>query len=210
MKGPASVLYGRGSPGGIVNVVSKVPQAERQSELLAEFGNFARRQLAGDLTGPIDEEGRWLYRFVGLYRDTGTQVNFVDENAVVIAPSLTWRPTDASQITLLGNYQKTDSDTGAQFVPIAGSLLPAPNGEFFDPDVYLGEPEFNRYNTETRSLSLLADHALNDVFSIEATARITEGEADYNQAWPAFIGGSRFVSNPDGSLYEGGRIPRSF
>ncbi len=210
LKGPASVLYGRGSPGGIVNVVSKVPQAKRQSELLAEFGNYARQQLAADLTGPIDEGGRWLYRFVGVYRDTGTQVDYVDENAVVLAPSLTWRPSDASQITLLANFQKTDSDTGAQFIPIAGSMLPAPNGEFFDPDVYLGEPDFNRYNTETRSLSLLADHQLNDVFSIEATARITEGEADYRQAWPAFIGGNGYVSNLDGSLYEGGRIPRTF
>lgn len=210
LKGPASVLYGRGSPGGIVNIVSKIPQAERRSELVVEYGNFNRRQLGADFTGAIDDDGRWLYRVIGLYRDSNTQVNFVDEDAVVIAPSVTWRPNDASQVTALATYQKTDSDTGAQFVPISGTLLPAPNGEFFDQDVYLGEPAFNRYNTETRSLSLLADHQINQVWSVEATARITDGKADYHQAWPAFIGGTRFVFNSGGTLYRDGMVPRTF
>jgi iron complex outermembrane receptor protein len=210
LKGPASVLYGQGSPGGIVNVVSKLPEADRSSEFALEYGNFDRAQLAADLTGAIDADGRWLYRLIGVWRESDTQVDFVDEDAIVLAPSITFRPSDDTNITLLANYQATDSDTGAQFLPIAGTLEPAPNGQRIDSEVYLGEPDFNRYDTETRSLSLLADHQFNATWSIEATARFTEGEADYQQAWPSFIGGDRFVRNLDGSLYENGRVPRSF
>ena len=210
LKGPASVLYGQGSPGGLVNVVSKRPQAETLRELVMEYGNFDRRQLAADFSGPLDAAGQWLYRLTAVRRDSGTQVEHVDDDALVLAPSLTWRPTDVTNITLLGNYQESDSDTGAQFLPVAGTRAAAPDGRFIDPDVYLGEPGFNRYDTETRSLTLLADHSFDAVWSMEATARWTDGEADYHQAWPAFIGGSRYVFEDDGSLYREGMVPRTF
>lgn len=210
LKGPASVLYGQGSPGGIVNVVSKTPRAGAASEFGLEYGNFDRVQVAADINGSIDGEGRWLYRLIGVHRDTDTQVDFISEDALVIAPSLTWRPSDDTNITLLANFQQTDSDAGAQFLPIDGTLLPAPDGRFIDPEVYLGEPGFNKYDTETRSLTLLADRQLDETWSLEATARYTDGEADYRQAWPAFIGGNRYVFNPDGSLYEDGSVPRTF
>jgi iron complex outermembrane receptor protein len=210
LKGPASVLYGQGSPGGLVNVVSKLPHAENQNEVAVEYGNFNRMQFAADLTGPIADSGRFLYRLIALYRESDTQVDFVAEDAVVFAPSLTWKPSDSTNITVLLNFQKTDSDTGAQFLPIAGTLLPAPNGQHIENSTYTGEPAFNHYDTETTSISLLADHRINDTWSIEATARLTQGDADYQQAWTTFIGGDRYVYNPDGSVYLDGTVPRDF
>ena len=210
LKGPASVLFGQGSPGGIVNVVSKTPRAGTASEIEFEYGNFDRIQVAADLNGSFDRDERWLYRFIGVHRDTDTQVDFISEDALVIAPSLTWRPDVDTNITLLANFQQTDSDAGAQFLPIYGTLLPAPNDQFIEAETYLGEPDFNRYDTETRSLTLLADHQISELWSFEATARYTEGDADYAQAWPAFIGGNRYAVNPDGSLYENGSVPRTF
>lgn len=210
LKGPASVLYGRGTPGGIVNVVSKVPRAEPLREFVLEAGNYNRAQLAMDLAGPVDGGENWLYRFIGVYRDTETQVDHVGEKALVAAPSITWRPSADTNLTLLASFQDIESDTGAQFHPIDGTLRPAPGGRFIDFDTYTGEPDFNRYNTESRSLTLLADSALNDTWSVEATARYTRGESDYRQAWAAFIGGDRYVYNPDGTLYGNGTVPRTF
>ena len=210
LKGPASVLYGQGSPGGLVNVVSKRPEADAHREVVVEYGNFERKVGAADFTGALDADDRWLYRLTGVYRDSGSQVDHVHDDAVVVAPSLTWRPTEVTDITVLANYQKVDSDTGAQFLPIPGTRTRSGNGRQIESDVYLGDPEFNRYDTETRSVTVLADHRLNRVWSFEATARWTEGEADYRQAWPAFIGGDRYVHNPDGSLYGDGLVPRSW
>ena len=104
----------------------------------------------------------------------------------------------------------TGGDPGARFFPGEGPRRPAANGRRIDVDTYLGEPGFNRYDTETRSLTLLADHSFGPVWSLEATARWTDGEADYRQAWPSFIGGDRYVRNADGSLYGDGRVPRTW
>ena len=210
LKGPASVLYGRGSPGGLVNVVSKLPNQAAQSELVADAGNFERFQLAGDLNGSLGESERWLFRVIGLYRQNESQVNFVEEEAVTFAPSITWLPTDQTELTLLANYQKIDGDTGAQFLPVAGTLEPGPDGRRISSSTYAGEPSFNRYDTESASITLLGSHRFNATWALEGTARITDSESDYQQAWTSFIGGDRHVYDTDGSLYEDGLTPRSF
>ena len=210
LKGPASVLYGKGSPGGLVNLVSKRPQEESSHEIIAEAGNFNRKQLALDSTGKIDSDANWLYRVVGVYRDTDTQVDEVEDNTVVFAPSLSWRPTDETNLSLLLNYTETESDTAAQFLPIAGTLYPAPNGKTIDNSTYLGDPDFNQYDAKTQSITFLADHQINDQWRVELNSRWTDAEVDYQQAWPAFIGGDRYVYNADGSLYKDGTVPRSW
>ena len=210
LKGPASVLYGKGSPGGLINVVSKRPQAESQHEVVFEGGTFNHQQIAIDSTGPLSDDGQWLYRVIGVYRDSETQVDFVDDTTRVMAPSLTWQPNDATSATLLINYTETESDTATQFLPVAGTLLPAANGKYIDNDVYLGEPDFNKYDAKTVSVTLLTDHQINDTWGVELTTRYTDATADYQQAWPSFIGGDRYIHNPDGSLYQDGTVPRSF
>ncbi|HEX7029911.1 MAG TPA: TonB-dependent siderophore receptor [Gammaproteobacteria bacterium] len=210
LKGPASVLYGQGSPGGLVNVVSKRPRANLRSEVVMQLGNFDHMQLATDFGGAMNESGSLLYRVTAVYRDAGTQVDFVENDAWVFAPSVTWSPSARTNLTLLANFQESSGATGEQFVPLYGTLYPAPNGEFLDIESFYGDPAFDHYNTETQSLTLLADHMINATWSIEATARWTDGAADYNQAWPAFIGGTRYVFNADGSLYRDGMVPRTF
>lgn len=210
LKGPASVLYGQGSAGGLVNVVSKRPRPDHQNELVLQAGNDDYGQIAADIGGELNESGTLLYRVVGVFRDSETQVDFVGNRNEVLAPSLTWTPTARTSITLLGNFEEYEGDTGAQFVPIEGTLVPAPNGRFIDDSNYFGEPAFNRYDTSSEALTLLADHMINANLTLEVTARRTEGEADYHQAWPSFIGGNRYVFNDDGSLYRDGMVPRTF
>lgn len=224
LKGPAGALYGKGSPGGLVNVISKRPQDQARREILAAYGNYDYRELAFDFTGPIDKEGKWLYRLVGVYRDSDTQVDNVDDNRRVIAPSLTWRPTNDTDLTLLLDYTKTEGDTAAQFLPIGGTLRPAPNGQYVDNSVYLGDTNFNRYDAESTSVTLLGYHTFNAIWSLEFNGRYTDAKADYRQAWPAFIDafriekdgdpryrdGQRYVYNEDGSLYQNGTVPRSW
>ncbi|CAN0512519.1 unnamed protein product, partial [Scytosiphon promiscuus] len=111
LKGPASVLYGQGSPGGIVNYVSKTPLEDFGGEIAAQVGNNDHYQIAGDVTGPVaGSVGKLLYRLVGLYRDTGTQIDQVDETTTVFMPSLRSLPTTHTKSTVIGLLQATDSD----------------------------------------------------------------------------------------------------
>ncbi len=214
LKGPASVLYGQGSPGGIINYTSKTPRDTFGGELAAEIGNNDRYQIAGDVTGPVAGSGGKLqYRLVGLYRETGSQVDYVDEQTHILMPSLSWLPTPDTKFTLIGLFQDTKSDTAAQFIPVEGTLLPLADGTYIDQDVYAGEPDFNRFNTKSKQVTLLGEHKLNDVFSVEATALWRSGEADYHQAWPTFLGAgaSRYLNNALGvSLFTPTTVARTF
>ncbi len=210
LKGPASVLYGQGSPGGLVNIISKRPQEESRHEITADYGNYDHAQIGLDSTGALAASGDWLYRFVGVYKDSDTQVDEVSDKTVVLAPSVSWRPGDDTDISVLLNYTETEGDAAAQFLPIAGTLEQAPNDKRIDSSAYLGDSQFNKFDASTFSATLLASHRFNDIWSMEFTSRYTDADADYQQAWPSFIGGDRYVYNSDGSLYKDGTVPRSW
>ena len=189
LRGPASVLYGQGSPGGIVNYVSKTPRPEQFGEVFAQLGNFDRRQLGVDVNGPLDSGNEQVFgRFVGLYRDSDTQVDYVDDNTLVLMPSVAYMPSDDTSLTFIGLHQDTKSDTGSQFIPIEGTLEPLADGTYIDQDVYAGEPGFNRFDTQSTQITLLAEHAINDQLTVSGTALWRDGKADYHQAWPTFVG----------------------
>ncbi len=223
LKGPAGALYGKGSPGGLINIVSKRPQEAARRELMGAFGNFNYGEAAIDFTGPLDDQGQWLYRLVAVYRETDTQVNHVDDNRRVLAPSLTWRPTDRTDITLLAALNRTRADTAAQFLNLSGTLYPAANGQRIDYDAYMGDTSFNKYNPESKSVTVLVNQELNDVWSMEVNSRYTDAKADYQQTWatfgfappiprysPAYINNDRYLYNADGTLYQNGLVPRTW
>ena len=196
LKGPVSVLYGQGTPGGIVNYVSKTPKADAATEIVAELGNNNRKQLAVDSTGKLGSE-QWLYRMVALKRDSDTQVDYVEDNTLVLMPSVSYVPSATSRYTLIAMHQNTDSDTGAQFVPVEGTLKPLKDGTYLDQDVYTGEPGWNKYDTRSNQLTALVEQQLTNNLALEATALWREGSADYNQAWPVFTGAgnSRYLND---------------
>ena len=70
LRGPASVLYGQASPGGVVNVVSKRPTTEPLREVQLQLGSNHRTQIAADFSGPIDAEGKLSYRLTAVGRDS--------------------------------------------------------------------------------------------------------------------------------------------
>jgi iron complex outermembrane receptor protein len=69
LRGPSSVLYGQGDPGGLVNRVTKRPTADPLYEVELSYGSYDRVQGAFDLGGPIDDNGRVLFRLTGLARE---------------------------------------------------------------------------------------------------------------------------------------------
>src|SRR5690606_7467650 len=128
LRGPASMLYGQGSTAGIINLVSKRPLPYAYREIGLQYGSFDRKQLQADLTGPLTEDGRWLYRLVAVGRDADTQVDHVADDRKLIAPSLTWQPSAATSLTLQARWQDDHSGSTSPFVPWSGSVRPKPYG----------------------------------------------------------------------------------
>jgi len=108
LKGPSSMLYGQTSVAGLINAVSKRPQEETYREVGIEVGSFDRVRFQTDMTGKLTEDGRWLYRFIGVGQQADMQTDFVDNDRVLIAPSITYKPSTSTILTLMAKYQKDD------------------------------------------------------------------------------------------------------
>src|SRR5690606_17055236 len=86
LRGPSAMMYGQGSTAGVLNLVSKRPLDTFQGEVGVQIGNFGRKQLQADVTGPLTEDGQWLYRVVAVARDSDTQVDYVSDDRYLLMP----------------------------------------------------------------------------------------------------------------------------
>lgn len=203
LKGPASGLYGSGAVGGVVNTTSKTAAQDSENLLQLQAGSHERKQIAADVSGDLNESGTLRYRFAGLMRDAETQVGHSRDDAIALAPSVTWRPDEDTELTVLANYQKNDGSPLLQFASIYGTLLPATgfgNGDYLPNSVFVGEPGFDRFDSEQRAVTAMFKHRFNPVWSLNATARYLEGEAEYQHAWWAFDNTGTGRYNPDGTI----------
>ena len=182
LRGPASVLYGQGTTGGVISLVSKRPTATPTHEVGVQLGSFGRRQLQADLGGALTADGRWLYRLVALGRDSDTQVDHVPDDRALVAPSLTWRPSRATSLTLQLRWQRDESGSTLQFFPWEGTVEGNPNGRI-PTDVFLGEPGFDRYDSERLSGGWLLEHRLGERWTLRQNTRLVRNEVDYRSLY---------------------------
>ncbi len=99
LKGPNSILYGRGALGGSINIIRKKPQPVRSGEVLYRGGRFNTHQVAAGLTGPVGGHDALFYRAdVSLEASDGWRDAGADR--FNIAPSLTWLMGNRARLTL--------------------------------------------------------------------------------------------------------------
>lgn len=182
LKGPSSALYGQAELGGIVNVVTKRPQSTAAREVDVQVGSYDRKQVGMDFTGPLDAQGKLLYRLIALKRDSGTQVDFVNDDALVLMPALTWRLSTDTSVTVQFLHQKNDSKVSAQFLPSKGTIAAAPLGRI-PSSRFVGEPGWDRYDTRKNELSLFWDQQLTPSWKLEAALRKTHSASVTREHW---------------------------
>ena len=197
LRGPAAMLYGQGSTGGVVNLVSKRPQETFQGEVGVLVGNRGLRQVQADVTGPLTADGEWLYRLVAVGRDADTQVNYVEDDRSLLMPSLTWKPNGATTLTLQALIQRDRTGSTSQFLPWEGMVLPNPNGRV-PTGRFIGEPT-DRYDTDRESLGYFLEHKFNDEWTFRQNFRYAVNKVDYfthyARGWLR-TGGSGFPLDP--------------
>ncbi|MFA5984063.1 MAG: TonB-dependent receptor [Methylococcaceae bacterium] len=100
LKGPAAVLFGRIEPGGIVNLVTKKPRDEAYYSVEQRFGSYDFYRTEWDATNAITQDKSLSYRFTGAYQNNNSFRDFNFNDRVLVNPSLTWRPSAATEIAL--------------------------------------------------------------------------------------------------------------
>src|SRR5471032_3075609 len=185
LRGPASSVYGQTPPGGMLDMVSRRPEAEASHEVQLQVGSDYRKQISFDSTGKLDDEGKFLYRVDGVIRDSGTPIDHVEDKRYNIAPSLTWNINDDTHLTLLSQFTRDDTGISGQFLPLQGTKLPSPAGKISH-HKNLGEPDQDYYDRTYYALGYAFDHRFNDVWQFKQNLRYTKSELNFRQAYASF------------------------
>ncbi|MDP1665561.1 MAG: TonB-dependent receptor [Methylobacter sp.] len=100
LKGPAAMLFGRIEPGGLINVNTK--RAERSPRYAVEqrFGSYDFYRTEWDATGSLTDDQSLSYRFSGSYQNNNSFRDFNFNDRVSAYSSLTWNPSDATEMSL--------------------------------------------------------------------------------------------------------------
>jgi catecholate siderophore receptor len=111
LEGPAGVQFGRGSTGGVINQVSKVPGADRFLHVDTQFGTDATRRVTVDGNEPLPALGDAAFRFNGMGTEGGVAGRpYAENDRYGLAPSLTFNVHGLSRVTL-SYFHFTESDT---------------------------------------------------------------------------------------------------
>lgn len=179
LKGPAAVLYGRGSSGGLINRVTKKPQPGSFGEVRLELGSDSLRRGSFDLNrAATDAVG---VRFTGALEDSASyrDQGFIERHS--LAPSLALKLGEQTRLLLQGEIAKDKR--------ITDFGIPSFNGRpvGVDPRTYYGSGDARRDDTTTTdvaSFTAAIDHRFNEAFSVRNVTRLYRYELDRNNTLP--------------------------
>jgi iron complex outermembrane receptor protein len=180
LKGPASVLYGQSSPGGIINQVSKRPSLDALNEIALTAGSFDRFQGAIDVGGALSSDKTVLFRLNAMVRDSNTQVDHGKDDRQFIAPSLSFQLSPDSKLTLLADRVQVRG-TPANYALEKFLTLPLAKGKV-SRSWFLGEPDFDKYDRDDTSVAALFEHNFGG-WKLNANVRKNQAEVDYRHLY---------------------------
>lgn len=172
LKGPAAVLYGYMEPGGLVNMVTKKPQARRRTEIFTSFSAYASGissdkgwQTTLDTTGPLTSDKKLRYRFIAQYEDADSFRRDVFQKNLYVMPSLMYAWSPATTLTVGFEYlrERRASDDGL-VAPLNREDLVAPIDTVYQNPEDREEDNGWTYTAEFK-------HAFANGWKLSATAR---------------------------------------
>ncbi len=161
LKGPRSALFGRGEPGGTVNLITKRPQFETGGDFRATYGRWDQLRFEGDVqttAGTNDELG---LRLVGFHEDADSFRDTVETERVGFYPSFTWDVSEATSV----NYEMEYTE---QEIPFDRGVAYSEAHGFTPRKTFVGEPGDGPIETEVLGHQLEAQHNFSESWSLLA------------------------------------------
>jgi iron complex outermembrane receptor protein len=202
LRGPASSVYGQTPAGGMIDMVSRRPEAQASHEVQVQVGSYNRKQISFDSTGKIDDADIFEYRISGVVRDSGTTVDHIDDKRYNIAPSLTWNIDPDTKLTFLSQFNRDDTGITSQFLPLQGTKLSTPAGQVKYHE-NLGDPDWEFYDKTYYAMGYAFEHRLNDVWQFRQNLRYTKSDLSFQSIT---AGGSATSVQNDGTLSRGANV----
>ncbi|MBN4004794.1 TonB-dependent siderophore receptor [Nostoc sp. LPT] len=128
LRGPASVLYGFGDPGGTINIVTKQPLTEPYYAFEFASGSFDFYQPAIDISGPLTDDKKLLYRLNASYYNADGSTDLFRKEYYFVSPVISWQIGKNTNLTFEADY--TDLQLRELWgQPAEGTVLPNRNGK---------------------------------------------------------------------------------
>ena len=161
LKGPRAALFGRGEPGGTVNLVTKRPTFKTAGEFRLSAGSFETYRADADWTAPLSDAV--AVRLVGFAEEAGSFRDTVETSRYGISPSIAWRISPQTRLAY-------ELELSHQDIPFDRGVL-AVNGELgrIPPGRFLGEPGDGPMQTDVQGHQFEFQH-------------------DFNRDWSALVG----------------------
>jgi len=174
LRGPATMLYGRGDPGGTFNVVSKQPLPERTVTLGSQLNDQGMKRGTLDASGPLDEEGRLAYRLNVVGEGGDTFRDHVETERYGITPVLTWQATDATKLIFEGDFMRNNAPLDRGVTRYARQIGTASRDSFF------GEKDVGKLHNDNNMAQLRFEHMLNDDWTLGGGVQWLDGSLKGN------------------------------
>ena len=170
LKGPAASLYGRGDPGGTVNIVTKKPQPEAFATLNTSAGSWDRYRMALDVNTPLDDQGNVLSRVNLTIEDNHSFRDHVDSQRVFVAPSFSWQLNPDTSLLVESEFVRHSSTFDRGIV--------APNNTWsgVSRSTFLGEPDDGDIDNHNNMLQAALEHQLGDSWKLRLASHYKEGK----------------------------------
>ena len=188
--GPASVLHGQVSPGGLVNIVTKKPQEESAHSIQLELDEYGKQKVVFDSTGSLSDDLQYRLIISGEDSDSFREVSTVDDiksdesKSFLIAPSFRYTPNDTDTFTL--SFSHTEQD-----LPIdrGNVVVQATDGSFSVADIprerRLGS-EFDSRDSTEHVVQFDWEHSFKSGWENRFKLGFYEKDFDDYQARPVF------------------------
>jgi iron complex outermembrane receptor protein len=152
LKGSAALLYGNVAPGGILNMVTKIPSFKKGGEIAMQMGSYSFYKPAIDIYGPLNDI--IAYRFTGSYENSKSFRDNVSKERYYINPSFLFKVSNKTEIILQGDYLQDDwtPDFGSGI--IGKEILALPRSTYLGATWSTGE-------TKQATVSGLVNHNFN-------------------------------------------------
>lgn len=180
IKGPASALFGNANPGGTINKVTKKPLDTTLRSINFQLGSFNTVRTNADFTGPMNKEKTLLYRLNLGYENANSFRDLLFDKNLVVAPSLSYLPSDRTRINFDLVYNKSNSrlDRGqsifgsTDLYSTPTSLNVADINDFLNEETYLVTTSVSHKLTDhlTFNTSFLRTGYRQDLFEHRSTA----------------------------------------
>ncbi|HEX2278873.1 MAG TPA: TonB-dependent siderophore receptor [Candidatus Tectomicrobia bacterium] len=181
LKGPSALYFGRGTTGGVINQVSKLPRLESFYGGTLSLGNGFLFRVTGDVNQRINETTAFRVNFMG-HLDEIVGRDEVEDKRMGIAPSVTFGLGTSTQLTLSYFLQHEDN------IPDYG--LPFLFGK--PPDVrrenFYGLAREDTEDTWVNIGTLRLDHRFNEQLSLRNTLRYSRVDREAFPSPPRISG----------------------